>query len=78
MRDAGAARQSLALAEASYEKAAALDPSLSEPYRQLGFLYYQRREYGPASVAFRRYLELRPLAPDGERIRAYLSELARP
>jgi regulator of sirC expression with transglutaminase-like and TPR domain len=77
-RDAAVARQSLALAEASYDKAAELDPSLAEPHRQLGFLYYQRRDYARASAAFTRYLELRPDAPDAERIKAYLTELARP
>lgn len=64
-------------AAARYERAAALDPTLAEPYRQLGLLHYQRRNAAGARAAFARYLELRPDAPDARRIREYVIELGR-
>ena len=66
-----------ALALAAYEKAAALDPALPEPHRQLGFLYYQQKQNAPARDAFRTYLALKPDAPDAKRITEYLAELDR-
>ncbi len=60
-----------------YERAAALDPSLADPYRQLGFLHYDRRDAPRAKAAFERYLELNPDAPDAQRIKEYLVELSR-
>ena len=66
-----------ALALAAYEKAAALDPALPEPHRQLGFLYYQQKQNAPARDAFRTYLALKPDAPDAKRIKEYLAELDR-
>jgi predicted Zn-dependent protease len=60
---------------ARYEQAAALDRTFAEPFRQLGFLYYQQREPGRAREAFEKYLALRPDAPDAARIKEYLLEL---
>ena len=76
-RDAADKTQSAALALASYEKAAELDPRLPEPHRQLGFLYYQQKDNARARDAFRTYLALKPDAPDASRIKEYLVELDR-
>jgi predicted Zn-dependent protease len=61
---------------ASYERAAALDPSLGEVQRQLGLLYYQQRQPDRARAAFTRYIALSPDAPDIARVREYLVALA--
>ena len=60
-----------------YERAAALDPSYADPFRQLGFLYFQQKDTTRARAAFEKYLALKPGASDTERIRAYLAELGR-
>lgn len=62
---------------ASYERSAALDPTLPDPYRQLGFLYYQQKDAARARAAFEKYLALKPDAPDARRIKEYLVELDR-
>ncbi len=61
----------------SYEKAAELDATFPDPFRQMGFLYYQSRQSDKAKEAFRRYLALKPDAPDSRRIKEYLVELER-
>jgi len=61
-----------------YERAAALDPSYADPFRQLGFLYFQQKDTTRARAAFEKYLALKPGASDTERIREYLAELGRP
>jgi predicted Zn-dependent protease len=66
-----------ARALARYEQAAGLDPAFPDPWRQLGFLYYQQKEQGRAKAAFEKYLALKPDAPDGRRIKEYLLELDR-
>jgi regulator of sirC expression with transglutaminase-like and TPR domain len=76
-RDAAQKAQSEALALAAYEKAAALDPALPEPHRQLGFLYYQQKQNARARDASRTYLALKPDASDAKRIKEYLVELDR-
>ncbi len=60
-----------------YSEAAALDPTYPDPYRQLGFLYYQQNERGQAREAFQRYLALKPDTSDARRIKEYLLELDR-
>lgn len=60
-----------------YERAAALDPRYPDPFRQLGFLYYQRREPARAKAAFEKYLALAPGASDARRIKEYVLELDR-
>jgi predicted Zn-dependent protease len=67
----------LARARARYERAVELDPAYPDPWRQLGFLYYQEREWERARAALERYLALKPDAPDARRIREYLVELDR-
>jgi predicted Zn-dependent protease len=76
-RDAAQKARSEGLALAAYEQAAALDLTLPEPYRQLGFLYYQQKQNAHARDAFRKYLALKPEAPDAKRIKEYLVELDR-
>jgi beta-barrel assembly-enhancing protease len=76
-REAAQKTQSAALALASYERAAELDLALAEPHRQLGFLYYQQKDNARAREAFRKYLALKPDAPDARRIQEYLVELDR-
>jgi len=60
-----------------YERSADLDPAFPDPFRQLGFLYYQQKDTDRAREAFRKYLALKPDAPDAKRIREYLVELER-
>lgn len=60
----------------AYTEAARLDPAYPDPFRQLGFLYYQQEERERAREAFQKYLALRPDAPDARRIREYLLELS--
>ena len=60
-----------------YQKAAELDPSFPDPFRQLGFLYYQQKDTARAKESFQKYLALKPDAPDARRIKEYLVELDR-
>jgi predicted Zn-dependent protease len=60
-----------------YKRAAGLDPGFPDPWRQLGFLYYQQKERDRAKAAFEKYLALKPDAADGRRIKEYLLELDR-
>jgi beta-barrel assembly-enhancing protease len=60
-----------------YERAAALDPSYADPFRQLGFLYFQQKDTTRARAAFEKYLALKPGATDTQRIKEYLSDLGR-
>lgn len=62
---------------AHYERSAELDPAFPDPFRQLGFLYYQQKNGERAREAFQRYLALKPDAPDARRIKEYLLELDR-
>ena len=62
---------------AEYAEATRLDPAYPDPFRQLGFLYYQQEERDRAREAFQTYLRLKPDAPDARRIKEYLLELDR-
>jgi predicted Zn-dependent protease len=61
-----------------YQRAAELDPAYPDPWRQLGFLYFQQKDRAGARTAFEKYIELKPDAPDVRRIKEYLAELERP
>jgi beta-barrel assembly-enhancing protease len=76
-REAAQKGRSASLAQASYERAIELEPALPEPHRQLGFLYYQRKDQARAADEFRKYLDLKPDASDASRIKEYLAELDR-
>jgi tetratricopeptide (TPR) repeat protein len=67
----------LGQAREAYERAAQLDATFPDPFRQLGLLYYQSKDPEKAMAAFRTYLELKPDAPDARRIKEYLVELGR-
>src|SRR2546428_829920 len=60
-----------------YERSAELDPAFPDPFRQLGFLYYQQKDNQKAKDAFKKYLALKPDALDARRIEEYLVELDR-
>ncbi|MGH7325110.1 MAG: tetratricopeptide repeat protein [Candidatus Rokuibacteriota bacterium] len=60
-----------------YQRAAELDPSFPDPWRQLGFLYYQQKDQARAKAAFEKYLALKPDGADAKRIKEYLVELNR-
>jgi predicted Zn-dependent protease len=77
-RDAAERADRERLALERYERAAALDPSYADPFRQLGFLYFQQKDTARARAAFEKYLALKPGAADTERIKEYLAELGRP
>jgi beta-barrel assembly-enhancing protease len=76
---ANAADKPLLLGQAreAYERAAQLDATFPDPFRQLGLLYYQSKDPEKAKGAFRTYLSLKPDAPDARRIKEYLVELER-
>ena len=67
----------LGQAREAYERAAGLDATFPDPFRQLGLLYYQSKDPEKAKAAFRAYLGLKPDAPDARRIKEYLVELER-
>ncbi len=64
-------------AREAYERAAELDPTYPDPFRQLGLLYYQSKDNAKAREAFQKYLALKPNASDSRRIKEYLVELDR-
>ena len=64
-------------ARQAYERAAALDSAYADPFRQLGLLYFQSRDTEKAKEAFRKYLALKPDAPDAQRVMEYLDALDR-
>jgi Zn-dependent protease with chaperone function len=67
----------LGQARKAYERAAQLDTTFPDPFRQLGLLYYQSKDPEKTKAAFRAYLGLKPDAPDARRIKEYLVELER-
>jgi predicted Zn-dependent protease len=64
-------------ARAAYARALALEPTLVEVHRQLGLLYYQKRDLARARAELQEYLRLAVAAPDAARIEEYVRELAR-
>lgn len=59
----------------AYEEAARLDPRYADPYRAIGVLRHKSGDAPAALKAFRRYLELKPDAPDAQQIKDYILEL---
>lgn len=59
-------------ARAAYERALSESDAPAEAHRGLGLLHRKAGDGVAAQAAFRRYLELRPDAPDGAMIRTYL------
>jgi len=62
----------------AYEQAMRLDARYADPYRAIGILRYKSGDKEKALAAFRRYLELKPDAPDAQQIRDYILELEAP
>lgn len=60
---------------AMYDEASRLDPRYADPYRAIGILRHRAGHREGALAAFRRYLELKPDAPDAQQIRDYILEL---
>ena len=60
---------------AAYEEAIRLDPRYADPYRAIGILRHKSGDKAKALAAFRRYLELKPDAPDAQQVRDYILEL---
>ena len=58
-----------------YEQAARADTRYADPYKAIGILKYKAGKKSEALTAFKRYLELRPDAPDARQIKDYLLEL---
>ncbi len=59
----------------AYEEAVRLDPPYADPHRAIGVLRYKSADTEGALRAFRRYLELKPDAPDAQQVKDYILEL---
>lgn len=62
---------------AELKRASELDPTLPDPYREKGFIYYSLGYRESSIEAFQKYLEMAPTASDVEEVRGYLREIAR-
>lgn len=62
----------------AYEEAARLDPRYADPHRAIGVLRHKSGDAPGALKAFRRYLELKPDAPDAQQVKDYILELEAP
>jgi predicted Zn-dependent protease len=56
-----------------FDQAALLDPTLAEPYFNMGVVFLEVRDMQQASLAFRKYLEIRPDAPEAAKIKSLLA-----
>jgi beta-barrel assembly-enhancing protease len=74
-KDPAEARGLLDGALLKYEEAARLDDHYADPHKAIGLLRYKAGEKDKARDAFRRYLELRPDAPDARQIKDYILEI---
>jgi predicted Zn-dependent protease len=54
------------------------DPTMAEPWRDIGVVFYELRDVNRAAKAFDKYLELKPDAPEAPQIRAFLDVLKNP
>jgi Zn-dependent protease with chaperone function len=59
----------------AFDTAAQLDPTLAEPYLNMGIVFFEIQDMQQSALAFRRYLEMRPDAPEGPKIRSLLALL---
>jgi hypothetical protein len=55
------------------DQAALLDPSLAEPYLNMGIVLFELQDMQQSALAFRKYLEMRPDAPEAAKTRSLLS-----
>ena len=74
-KDRAAADAQMDRALEAYEEATRLDPRYADPHRAIGILRYKNGEKDEALAAFRRYLELKPDAPDAQQVKDYILEL---
>ena len=74
-KDRAAGDKQLDKALEEYQLAARLDPRYADPYRAIGILRYKNGEKDEALAAFKRYLDLKPDAPDAQQIRDYILEI---
>jgi predicted Zn-dependent protease len=59
----------------SFGNAVEADPTLADPWRDAGLVFYELRDTNRAAQAFERYLQLAPDAPEGPKIRAFLAQV---
>ncbi len=64
----------VALAEREYKTSLQLAPEFAPAYRALGLSHYKRGEKALATPLFKRYLELKPDAPDRGYVEHYLKD----
>jgi predicted Zn-dependent protease len=62
----------------AYGSAIQLDPTLAEPWRDAGLVFYELRDVNRAAQAFERYLQLAPNAPEAPKIKAFLNAVRAP
>jgi predicted Zn-dependent protease len=74
-KDRAEARRLEDQALARYDEAIRIDPRQADPHRARGILLYRRGDRAAALPAFRRYLDLRPDAPDAQQVRDYILEI---
>ena len=55
-----------------------LDPTLAAPWRDIGLVFYELRDVNRAAMAFDRYLQLAPDAPEAPKIKAFLTAVRAP
>jgi predicted Zn-dependent protease len=70
----GGAKEAERVLEA-YGNAIQLDPTLAEPWRDAGLVFYELRDVNRAAKAFERYLQLAPDAPEAPKVRAFLNAM---
>ena len=58
-----------------YAAAVQLDPTMAEPWRDIGVVFYELRDMRRAGMALDKYLQLAPNAPEAPKIRAFLEVL---
>ena len=50
-----------------------LDPTLAEPYLAMGIVFFEIQDMQQSALAFEKYLEMRPNAPEAPKIRSLLA-----
>jgi predicted Zn-dependent protease len=56
-----------------FDQAAQLDPTLAEPYLNMGIVFFEIQDMQQSALAFQKYLEMRPDAPEAPKIRSLLA-----
>ena len=58
-----------------YASAVQLDPSMAEPWRDIGVVFYELRDMRRAGIALQKYVDMAPDSPEAPKIRAFLEVL---